>query len=280
MSIDQKIDSHVHLWSSDRVKYPNAPSHATSERARDGFEWEEFSAVAMPFGVNRVVLVQMDFYGVDNSYLLETVRRLPGICSGIAQVDEYRRDLFEELMRLWSGGIRGVRVTAPGNGDRNWAESRCMHHLWRCCAELRIAICPLITADEIQAISRMCQRHPETTVVIDHAANIGSDGTFPAIEVKALCELAQWPAAYVKTSAYYYVGLKQPPYDETVPLVRELVSAFGPERLMWGSDCPFQLDEPNTYEASLEFVNRRLDFLSEHDRKWLLQCTAERVFFQ
>jgi predicted TIM-barrel fold metal-dependent hydrolase len=83
----------------------------------------------------------------------------------------------------------------------------------------------------------------------------------------------------VKISAYYALGKKQPPHDELIPMIRRLFDAFGPDRLMWASDSPYQLTDPNSYGASIALVRDRLDFLSVEDRRRLLCSTAESTFF-
>ena len=83
----------------------------------------------------------------------------------------------------------------------------------------------------------------------------------------------------VKISAYYALGKKMPPYDDLIPLIRRVCDSFGPARLMWASDCPYQLGGTNTYGASIDLIKKRIDFLSADDRQWLLRKTAEKVFF-
>jgi predicted TIM-barrel fold metal-dependent hydrolase len=58
-----------------------------------------------------------------------------------------------------------------------------------------------------------------------------------------------------------------------------VLEAFGPERLMWGSDCPYQLAEGHGYGRSLALIQSGLDFLNADAQAQLLQRTAERVFF-
>jgi predicted TIM-barrel fold metal-dependent hydrolase len=60
---------------------------------------------------------------------------------------------------------------------------------------------------------------------------------------------------------------------------KECIMAYGPERLMWGSDCPYQLMGGHTYKASIAVVRDRLYGVSVMDREWMLRKTAERVFF-
>ena len=80
-------------------------------------------------------------------------------------------------------------------------------------------------------------------------------------------------------SAFYALGKKHAPYTDLGPMIRRLLSAFGPERLMWATDCPFQVENGHTYRDSIDLIRERLDFLTASDRKWLLGGTAQRVFF-
>jgi predicted TIM-barrel fold metal-dependent hydrolase len=83
----------------------------------------------------------------------------------------------------------------------------------------------------------------------------------------------------VKVGAFYALGKKKAPYTDLAPLIEKVVSAFGVERCMWESDCPFQVVGGHTYKDSIDLVKSRLTFLSDGDREWLLRKTAERVFF-
>ena len=75
------------------------------------------------------------------------------------------------------------------------------------------------------------------------------------------------------------MGKKKAPYTDLGPMIRRLLEAFGPERLMWASDSPFQVVKGHNYRDSIDLIARRLDFLTPADRQWLLRKTAQRVFF-
>ena len=63
------------------------------------------------------------------------------------------------------------------------------------------------------------------------------------------------------------------------PMIRRLLDSFGPDRLMWASDCPFQINPGHNYANSINLIKDKLDFLSEGDKEYLLQKTAARLFF-
>ncbi len=139
-------------------------------------------------------------------------------------------------------------------------------------------MCPLITPDGLWTVAKLCERFPHTPVVIDHLGQVGIAGPILEPEVQAICALARYPGVKLKVSAFYALGAKRPPHEELVPLIRRVYDAFGPQRLMWGSDCPFQLAQ-ETYEDSISLVRDRVDFLSLEDKEWLLRKTAESTFF-
>jgi predicted TIM-barrel fold metal-dependent hydrolase len=140
-------------------------------------------------------------------------------------------------------------------------------------------MCALVNPNALAPLDAMCRRFPKTPVVVDHFARIGIDGTIREAQLDDLCRLARHERTHVKVSAFYALGKKQAPYLDLGPMVRRLVNAYGPERLMWATDCPYQVQNGHTYRDSIELVRSRLDFLSDDARQWMLRKTAERVFF-
>jgi predicted TIM-barrel fold metal-dependent hydrolase len=272
------IDAHVHVWTPDVEKYPLAPGFSREQMKPPSFTPEELLAHARPCGVNRIVLIQMSFYGFDNRYMLDTMRRFPGVFSGVAVIDE-NASPAEKMRELKKQGVRGFRIRPGDRSVDMWLDGPGMAAMWKCGAEEGLAMCHLVNPDSLAAIDRMCQKYPETPVVIDHFARIGADGTIREADVDALSKLARHKRTHVKISAFYALGKKQAPYLDLVPMIRRLVEAYTPQRLMWATDCPYQVQEGHTYTASIELVRDRLDFLSDADRRWLLDKTAEKVFF-
>jgi predicted TIM-barrel fold metal-dependent hydrolase len=61
------IDAHVHVWTADTARYPLAPGFAKADMSPPSFTPAELFRHCKPAGVRRVNLVQMSFYGCDNS---------------------------------------------------------------------------------------------------------------------------------------------------------------------------------------------------------------------
>jgi predicted TIM-barrel fold metal-dependent hydrolase len=267
------------VWTDDLDRYPLAAGFSRDLMKPPRFTLEELLALARPLQVNRIVLIQMYFYGHDNSYMLDCMRQNPGIFSGVAVVDEHAVDPGTEMERLKNEGVRGVRIVPPHRGASEWLDTIGMRAMWAAAAELRLAMCALIDADDLAAIDRMCHRFPDTPVVIDHCARIGGDGIFRKYDVLELCNMAKHRHTYVKLSAFYFLGAKRPPYTDALPMIERLIKAFGPARLMWATDNPFQVQPPHSYQASLELIRDRLVTESLNDRDWILRRTAASLFF-
>jgi predicted TIM-barrel fold metal-dependent hydrolase len=272
------IDAHVHVWTPDIKRYPLAKGYSKKDMQPPSFTPEELFEHARPAGVSRIVLIQMSFYGYDNSYMLDTMKRFPGVFSGVAVIDEDNRPA--EIMReLKEQGVRGFRIR-PGERPRDkWLDGDGMAAMWKCGADEGLSMCHLIDPDSLPAVDRMCRKFPKTPVVIDHFARIGVDGVIRGEDLKRLCDLAQHKLVTVKISAFYALGAKRAPYVDLRPMIRRLLDSYGPQRLMWATDCPYQVQRDHKYADSIALVRDRLDFLSTGDRDRLLRGTAERVFF-
>ena len=238
---------------------------------------EEILALARPSGVDRVVLIQMNYYGFDNSYMLDVMEEYPAVFSGIAIIDNNAAaHPDKEMRRLASLGVRGFRVcvrdedSLGGSGFEKMFNTGATHNL---------AICPLMSPDMLPVLDKRCEQFPDTPVIIDHLCRIGASQPINDGHIDNLCAMARHSSVMVKISAFYALGKKSPPYEDLAPLIRRLYEAFGPERLMWASDCPFQVVN-HTYEDSIGFVRDRLDFLSAADKCQILRETAERFFFR
>jgi predicted TIM-barrel fold metal-dependent hydrolase len=264
-------------------RYPLAPGKTKKDLDPPSFTDEELMKVARPEGVGRVVLIQHSVYHLwDNSYLIDAVRRHPKVFRVQGMVDDHQPEPGAAMKLLLPQGVTAFRITPfvrAKDEQPKWLDTPGMAEMWATGAKTRQAMCLLINPADLPAADAMCGKHPDTPVVIDHFARIGADGEIRDADVTALCRLARHTHAHVKVSAFYALGKKRPPYDELVPMVRRLLEAFGPKRLMWASDAPYQLQGVNTYKASIRLVRDQLDFLTKSERERLLARTAEAVFF-
>ena len=274
------IDAHVHVWTPDTRRYPLAEGFTREKDMKPAsFTPSELFAHSRPQGVSRVVLIQMSFYKFDNSYMLDAIARHRGIFRGVAIVDETKSDVRDTMKSLAARGVRGFRLYTDREKAEAWQHSDGMKKMWVYAADTGLSMCLLADPDALPAVQRMCRAFPKTRVVIDHFARIGMNGAVNRHDLDSLCRLSDFPHTHVKTSAFYALGKKKAPYTDLAPMIRRLRDTFGASRLMWASDCPFQVQEGHTYANSIALIRDRLDFLSADDKQWMLRGTAEKVFF-
>jgi predicted TIM-barrel fold metal-dependent hydrolase len=273
----QLIDAHVHVWTPDTQRYPLAEGYKKSDIMPVSFTPEQLFAHCRPTGVTRIVLIQMSFYRFDNSYMLDMMKKFRGVFGGVGIVDENNQPV-RNMLKQSRQGVRGFRIQPKGRPANKWLNGDGMKAMWQAGAKHNLAMCPLINVEHLPSVGAMCQQYPDTPVVIDHFGRVGIDGEIRKADLDQLCALAKHRNVSVKISAYYALGKKQAPYKDLLPMIKRCLDAFGPERLMWASDGPFQVVKGHEYAPSIDLI-KQADFLSASDKDLLLRGTAERVFF-
>ncbi|WP_422929791.1 amidohydrolase family protein [Singulisphaera sp. PoT] len=280
MALEPYIDAHSHIWTPDVAHYPLASGFTVADMQPPSFTAEELLAICRPEGVGRVNLIQMSYYEFDNSYMLDMIKLYPDRFVGTAIVDPLAAHPDEAMRGLLPKGVRAFRI-APNYSKQppaKWLEPRGYEAMFAAAAETGQVLSCLIGPDSFAEVDRMCTRFPKTPVIIDHLGRIGVDGKIAPADVQALCALAKHPKLSIKVGAYYALGKKTPPYTDLGPLIRQVLQAYGADRCMWESDCPFQV-VTDKYGQSLDLIRKHLDFLTPEDKEWLLHRTADRLLF-
>jgi predicted TIM-barrel fold metal-dependent hydrolase len=275
------IDAHVHVWTPDTAHYPLAPGYKPADMRPKSFTPEELFKHTRPAGVDRINLIQMSFYGFDNLYMLDMIALYKGVFSGTAVIDPFGANPGGLMMDLAKKRVRAFRIHPELSKlpPARWLEPPGYTAMFAAGAKNNQAMSCLISPAALPELDRMCRKFPDTPVIIDHLCRIGIDGTIRDKDVDALCAMAAHKKVMVKVGAFYALGKKQPPYTDLGPMIQKVVKAFGPNRCMWESDCPFQVVN-HTYRDSLDLVAHRLPFLTAEDKDWLLRRTAENFFFK
>ncbi|MDQ2082898.1 amidohydrolase family protein [Xanthobacteraceae bacterium Astr-EGSB] len=185
-------------------------------------------------GIGRCVLIQPSFYGTDNTCMLDAMAELGGAARGVAVVAPDIAD--DELRRLDTRGVRGVRINLQTAGIRNPAVA--LQELSALARRIRpfgwhiqiYAGLPLIvaTAAVIADLS--------VPVVIDHFGGLAADQGVGQPGLSVVTDLVRNADVYVKLSAPYRIS-SAVGYSDVEPIARALIAA-APDRMLWGTDWP------------------------------------------
>lgn len=275
------IDAHVHVWTPDISHYPLAEGYKKEDMKPPSFTPEELFKHSRPAGVDRINLIQMSYYGFENRYMEDMIALYPDVFVGTAVIDPLADRPDVRMNELAKKKVRAFRILPALSKlpPARWLEPAGYSTMFDAGARNNQAMSCLINPDALPEVDRMCRKFPETPVIIDHLSRIGVDGTIVDKDVDALCALSQHKRVMVKVGAFYALGKKKPPYRDLGPLIQRVVKAFGANRCMWESDCPFQVVD-HKYQDSIDLIRTRLDFLTNEDKDWLLRRTAEEFFFK
>jgi len=266
------IDPHVHVWKSD-PKYPWA-KETTRPPEKDATP-EMLLELMKAHGVSKTVIIQVIYYRWDNSYLADILKRYPKDFQGVARVNPEDPAAPDHLSRLvQEQGFRGVRLSPAGSAAGDWIRGPLMPPLWKRCRDLKVPMTILAPIGRIPDVERLIDRFMDLTVVIDHMADCPLD---QPQELLKLTALKKYPKVFVKISHTWSLSKGPYPYLDTHVQVKRLYDAFGPRRLMWGTDWPM-VESHCGYAKALAVVRDEMKFLNQEDKSWILSKTIERVW--
>ena len=290
---DRIIDAHIHVWTSDFENYPLAPGFEKSDLWLPSFTPEEYFAYSQSAGKVRINLVQMTWYGLDHSYIINLIAESPetfvgtGIVPVVTDVSLASPDKTMVALShkgIYAFRVRGGKTARQPIGDvTRWLDYPGYGKMFAAATEHNLALSFLMGLDDLPDLDRMCTRFPETPVILDHICGVRiKEGIFPEEQVRTLCQMAKHKRVMVKLGPFQALGDGKAPYLELLPLIHRIVDAFGPERCMWESDSggPVVMDNPKTdYPAAIALIRDEADFLNESDKAQILFKTAEDLFF-
>jgi predicted TIM-barrel fold metal-dependent hydrolase len=266
------VDTHMHVWTTDWGQYPFSPPEATMKPPEESNTEEEVVEMTTRHGVDFTVLVQVRYYGWDNRYLADCLRRHPGRFAAQGLIDP-RDPKAADRLAFWmrEHGFAGVRLSPSYDRRAEWLDSRESDPLWRRAEEMGAVFNFLIREEQLPQLEAMAERFPGVPVVVDHMG-------YPDITGGAanLLRLVRLPNVFVKVTEFYnHSKTKQYPYTDVLPTVRRVYDAFGPQRLMWGTGFVHgERVDRIPYGGELELIREHVPFFTPEDQAWILGRTA------
>src|SRR5579871_170255 len=206
---------------------------------------EALEAVMAATGVSRAVLCQ-HLGQFDNGYLASIAASDPSRFAAVALVDHDSPTWRDDLRAVIGQGFRGLRVTPPALAANTG--------LVRAAAAEGLILL-LYPPDGVGAliapVRELAADNPGTPIVVSH---LGCPRVVAGQLVagdELLC-LAHAPNVHVNLSG---LGMFCPfPHRILDDLIEQTLAAFGPERVMWGSNFPVGGERPEDYRCERDLL--------------------------
>ncbi|MFE2061105.1 amidohydrolase family protein [Streptomyces sp. NPDC059467] len=240
------VDAHHHVWNLDVRPQPwlDEPGHEPIRRNFDPYALR--SAATRPIAGRRLtssVVVQCVASVPETRDLLALADIDPLIGAVVGWADLTSPAIGDVLDALRAGQagryLRSVRHLVQGESDPHWLQRPDVERGLRAVGERGLGYDVLIRSHQLPQAIRLAERLPELPLVLDHA------GKPPLVRreltdwAQKLRMLARHPQVRCKVSGLITEADHEKwTVDDIRPVWDVLLSAFGPDCLMFGSDWP------------------------------------------
>ncbi|UFN47674.1 amidohydrolase [Roseomonas sp. OT10] len=269
----QIIDSQIHAF------YPNTPERPWPEGAVSPhgpqYTLEQAEAQMDAAGVQRAILVPVSWNGWDNEYSLAAARAKPDRFGVMGRFNIQAPDARERLAG-WRDqqGMLGMRLFFAGEPWMSLLNERSYDWFWSEVERSRMPFMAHIPG-HIAGFEPLLARFPGLRLIVDHAGRHprGARDDDAWADADQLYALARYPDVAVKVSSLPCFSTQPYPFANLHRHIRAIYDAFGPQRMLWGSDVTRLT---STYEENIRLFTEALDWLSEEDRSWIMGRAAAK----
>jgi L-fucono-1,5-lactonase len=268
-----RIDGHQHFWTLLRDDYGWLTPDL--KILYKDFTPEDLQPLLVQAGVEQTVLVQAAATADETRYLLGIAEHHSIIAGVVGWVDmDSPNDAIEALDEfVLHSKFVGIRPMIQDIEDPAWIDRPELKIVLEALVQNHVCFDALVRSVHLPYLLNCLTRHPELRVVIDHGAkpNIAAGEWHPWAD--SISVIANQTSAYCKISGLITEASDTQTYDDVMPYLDHLLGAFGPDRLIWGSDWPV-LNLAGDYDGWHDASTARLDALSERDRDNILGRNA------
>lgn len=275
------VDAHHHLWDPARRTY-EWMTGPTAVLARP-YDAGDLRAVAEPLGVAATVVVQAATSEDETAELLEVAADPDTLVAAVVGwVALTAPDCADRIARLRAGPggdrLAGIRHPVQDEPDPAWLDRPDVRRGLQAVADAGLTYDLLLFPVHLPAASRVAAALPDLALVLDHGAKPPiADGGWEPWSTD-LAALAAFERVHCKLSGLVTEAPWERWRDAGVERYAErLLDAFGPDRLMFGSDWPV-CTLAAAYAEVLELARDALGSLSGAERDAVLAGTGRRFY--
>ena len=276
------VDAHVHLWDPTRLEIPWLAGVPPINRPMG---LPEYSQATDGIEVAGLVYLQVEVHPV---YALTEARSLVALAAtddrikGIVpwaplEFGENARTYLEELVAL-GPLIKGVRRIVQDEPDPEFCLQPRYVEGTRLLAEFGLSADLCCNHRQLGPTVELVRRCPGTSFVLDHIAKPDIAAGRMEPWASQMTELASLPNVVCKISGVATEADRDGWSVDTVrPFVEHTLAAFGPERVLFGSDWPV-VTLASTYRRWVDALDEIVAGWPEVDRRKLWFGNADRAY--
>jgi L-fuconolactonase len=279
MTAPARIDAHHHVWD---LGVRDQPWTAELPAIRRSFGFDELRPELEKHDIDGTVLVQTIPVPEETPEFLALAAAEPLIRGVVGWVDLTAPDVADRLaaLRAAPGGERlvGIRHGVQSEPDPRWLTRPDVRRGLTAVAAAGLVYDLLVVPPQLDAALETVAALPELRFVLDHAGKpaIRTGGIDPW--ARQVGELARHENVTCKLSGLVTeADLESWTIADLRPYTDRLLAAFGPGRLMFGSDWPVCLLAA-TYDQVFGAVEALTAGLGDGERADLLGGTAVRTY--
>jgi L-fuconolactonase len=250
------VDAHVHLW--DPTHTPQPWMTAEHDAIARPFGPHDLEPLLQKNGIDAVVLVQGACLDSDTDYLLSEAERHRWIAAVTAWLaldhPVLARTRLDELGA--HRAFRAVRHLIHNEADPHWIMQPPVLESLALLEDRNVILeLPVVFPQHFDDVPVLAERFPQLPIVIDHLGKppIGSDEM--SEWRRCLRSAATSPNVLAKLSGLNTATARSDwQVEDLLPAAEAALEAFGPDRLMCGSDWPVLLlngDYDRVWEATV-----------------------------
>lgn len=271
-----RIDAHQHFWQL-AAREGGWPPPSLAAIYRD-FAPQDLAPLLAEHGVAGTVLVQSLPSEDDTHWLLALAERAGFIRAVVGWTDLLAPDAPAAIARLASHDkLKGLRPMLQDLDDDRWIADPALAPALAAMVEHGLRFDALVLPRHLPALLQCARGYPALSIVIDHAAKPPiADGSFGQWR-EDMAQLAALPNVHCKLSGMVTEATSDWSVDDLQPYVAHVLSVFGAQRVIWGSDWPV-VDLAGGYGAWLSASETLLARLGQQDRNDIFGLNACRFY--
>ena len=232
------IDAHQHFWRYDRRLYPWIGSDM-QELRQDRLPGT-LQALQEPLGIQGGVAIQARMDQSETQWLLDLADSYPSILGVVGWTDLCAESVAWDLAKLKERPkLKGIRHMLQDEGDDRFMLRPQFIRGLQTLAVAGLTYDLLIPARQMPMALELLPQVPQLRVVLDHVGKPNIKAAKLEPWRSQLIQLARLPNVYCKLSGLVTeADWVQWEPSAMAPYLDAAFEAFGPERLIYGSDWP------------------------------------------